>query len=195
MGGNSTEGLTVGRPTSVSEMSFGAALEHRAAEMPDELAFRLIEHGEDDRTLTFADLHRKAQDIAALLLEKIPATGRALLLFPPGIDYVCALYGCFQAGIVAVSAPPPQPNRLHRTLPRLQAIAADAEIAAVLTIDFIKQAAESDAAESFLTNGPLTEVLSARKTPPSKITLLLGFCARRRPTSVPLVTTVRLRRS
>lgn len=158
MGGISTEGLTVGRPTSVSEMSFGAALEHRAGEMPDELAFRLIEHGEDDRTLTFAELHRKAQDIAALLLEKVPTTGRTLLLFPPGIDYVCALYGCFQAGIVAVSAPPPQPNRLHRTLPRLQAIAADADIAAVLTIDFIKQAAESDAAESFLTDGPLTEV-------------------------------------
>ena len=139
-------------------MSFGAALEHRAGEMPEELAFRLIEHGQDDVTLTFSELHRKAQDIAALLLEKMPATGRALLLFPPGIDYVCALYGCFQAGIVAVSAPPPQPNRLHRTLPRLQAIAADAEISAVLTIDFIKQAAESDAAESFLTDGPLTEV-------------------------------------
>jgi acyl-CoA synthetase (AMP-forming)/AMP-acid ligase II len=158
MGGQSAEGLIVGRPTSVSEMSFGAALEHRAGEMPAELAFRLIEHGEDDRTLTFSELHQKAQDIAALLLEMMPSTGRALLLFPPGIDYVCALYGCFQAGIVAVSAPPPQPNRLHRTLPRLQAIAADAEISAVLTIDFIKQAAESDAAESFLTDGPLTEV-------------------------------------
>lgn len=158
MGGQPVDGLTVGRPASVSRMSFGAALEHRAEEMPDELAFRLIEHGEDDRTLTFLQLHRKAQDIAALLLEKMPAEGRALLLFPPGIDYVCALYGCFQAGIVAVSAPPPQPNRLHRTLPRLQAIAADAEISAVLTIDFIRQAAESDAAESFLTDGPLTEV-------------------------------------
>ena len=111
------------------------------------------------RRLPFAELHRQAQNVAALLLEKMPATGRALLLFPPGLDYVRALYGCFQAGIVAVSAPPPQPNRLHRTLPRLEAIAADAEISAVLTIDFIREAAQSDAADSFLKQGgPLTEV-------------------------------------
>jgi acyl-CoA synthetase (AMP-forming)/AMP-acid ligase II len=140
-------------------MSFGAALAYRADELSDELAFRLIEHGEDDQTLSFAELHRRAQDVAALLLEKMPSTGRALLLFPPGLDYVCALYGCFQAGIVAVSAPPPQPNRLHRTLPRLEAIVADAEISAVLTADFIRQAAQSDAGGSFLKEGsPLTEV-------------------------------------
>lgn len=140
-------------------MSFGAALAYRAEEMPEERAFTLIEHGEDDQTLTFRELHRQAQNVAALLLEKMPADGRALLLFPPGLDYVRALYGCFQAGIVAVSAPPPQPNRLHRTLPRLEAIADDAEISAVLTVDFIRQAAQSDAADSFLkAGGPLTDV-------------------------------------
>ena len=158
MGVQPAEGAIVGRPGSVASMSFGAALAYRAEELPDEPAFTLIEHGEDDQTLTFGELHRQAQDVAALLLEKMPATGRALLLFPPGLDYVRALYGCFQAGIVAVSAPPPQPNRLHRTLPRLEAIAADAEISAVLTIDFIRQAAKSDAAGSFLKEGPLTEV-------------------------------------
>jgi acyl-CoA synthetase (AMP-forming)/AMP-acid ligase II len=140
-------------------MSFGAALAYRAEEQPDDPAFMLLDQdGEPEAELTFGDMHRRAQSIAALLLEKMPPASRALLLFPPGIDYACTLYGCFQAGVVAVSAPPPQPNRLHRTLPRLQAIAADAEISAVLTTDFIKQAAESDAAESFLTDGPLTEV-------------------------------------
>lgn len=159
MGAERVGGATIGRPGSVASMSFGAALAYRAEEMPEERAFTLIEHGEDDQTLNFEELHRQAQNVAALLLEKMPATGRALLLFPPGLDYVRALYGCFQAGIVAVSAPPPQPNRLHRTLPRLEAIAADAEISAVLTIDFIRQAAESDAADSFLKEGgPLTEV-------------------------------------
>lgn len=156
--GTSAEGSGVGSPASVSTMGFGEALEHRAGEIPEELAFRLIEHGQEDQTLTFAELHRRAQNVAALLLEKMPAAGRALLLFPPGLDYVCALYGCFQAGIVAVSAPPPQPNRLHRTLPRLEAIAADAEISAVLTAEFIRAAAKSDAADSFLKEGPLTAV-------------------------------------
>jgi acyl-CoA synthetase (AMP-forming)/AMP-acid ligase II len=139
-------------------MSFGAALAYRAEEIPEELAFRWIEHGEEDKTYTFAELHQRTQDIAALLLEKIPAGGSALLLYPPGTDYVCALYACFQAGIVAVSAPPPQPNRLHRTLPRLEAIAADAEVDAVLTIEFIREAAFSEAGASFIKEGPLTAV-------------------------------------
>ncbi|HET6998272.1 MAG TPA: fatty acyl-AMP ligase [Solirubrobacterales bacterium] len=133
-------------------------LAYRAEELPDRRVFTMVEPDQDEQTLTYLALHRKAQDIAALLLERMPQGARALLLFPPGFDYVCALYGCFQAGIVAVSAPPPQPNRLHRTLPRLQAIAADAEITAVLTTDFIREAAQSDAAGSFLEDGPLTEV-------------------------------------
>jgi acyl-CoA synthetase (AMP-forming)/AMP-acid ligase II len=145
-------------PASIASMSFGEALAHRADELSDELAYRWLEQGEETRTLSFPELHRQAQNIAALLLEKMPPSGRALLLFPPGLDYICALYGCFQAGIVAVSAPPPQPNRLHRTLPRLEVIAADAEISAVLTVDFIREAANSDAASSFLKEGPLTAV-------------------------------------
>jgi acyl-CoA synthetase (AMP-forming)/AMP-acid ligase II len=157
MGVQPFEGI-VGRPDSVASMSFGAALAYRAEEIPEERAFTLLENGEEEQTLNFRELHQQAQNVAALLLEKMPADGRALLLFPPGLDYVRALYGCFQAGIVAVSAPPPQPNRLHRTLPRLEAIAADAEISAVLTIDLILQAAKSDAADAFIKEGPLTEV-------------------------------------
>jgi acyl-CoA synthetase (AMP-forming)/AMP-acid ligase II len=139
---------------STSTESFGAALARRAEEMPSEAVFTFLDHDNGgDETLSFSKLHRAAQDVAALLLEKIPGGGRALLLFPPGLDYVRAFYGCFQAGIVGVSAPPPQPKRLHRTLPRLISIAADAEIQAVLTTEFIR-----DAAKSFFEDGPLAEV-------------------------------------
>jgi acyl-CoA synthetase (AMP-forming)/AMP-acid ligase II len=139
---------------STATESFGAALARRAEELTDAPAFTFLDHdGGDDETVSFAQLHRSAQDIAALLLEKVPAEGRVLLLFPPGMDYVRALYGCFQARVVGVSAPPPQPKRLHRTLPRLVAIAADAEIEAVLTTDFIREAAKS-----FFAEGPLAEV-------------------------------------
>jgi acyl-CoA synthetase (AMP-forming)/AMP-acid ligase II len=143
-------------------MSLGEMLALRAEERPGERVFTMVESDQSEQTLTYSELHRRAQDIAALLLEKLPPQGRALLLFAPGLDYVCALYGCFQAGIVAVTAPPPQPKRLHRTLPRLQAIAADAEIDAVLTTEPIRQAAQpdagaGDAAGSFFGEGPLTE--------------------------------------
>src|SRR5205807_1397406 len=59
---------------------------------------------------------------------------RALLIYPPGLDYVVAVCGCLYAGMVAVPAYPPDPSRLQRTLPRLQAIAADCRAAVALTI-------------------------------------------------------------
>jgi acyl-CoA synthetase (AMP-forming)/AMP-acid ligase II len=164
MGVQPVKSSVISHPGSSAPISLGALLAQRAEELPDKRVFTIVEPNQGEQTLTYLELHRKAQDIAALLLEKMPEAGRALLLFPPGVDYVCALYGCFQAGIVAVSAPPPQPNRLHRTLPRLQAIAADAEIDAVLTTDLISEAAQSggatgsDATGSVFGAGPLTEV-------------------------------------
>jgi acyl-CoA synthetase (AMP-forming)/AMP-acid ligase II len=148
-------GAAVNSAVSTAREGLGVALARRAEEMPDESVFTFIDYDDDgsDETLSFSQLHRDAQDIAALLLEKLPRGSRALLLFPPGLDYVRAFYACFQAGIVGVSAPPPQPKRLHRTLPRLISIAADAEIQAVLTTDFIGQAARS-----FFKEGALAEV-------------------------------------
>jgi acyl-CoA synthetase (AMP-forming)/AMP-acid ligase II len=134
-------------------MSFGETLAMRAAETPDQVVFTLLEDGQEDETVTFLDLHRKAQNVASLLREQMPESGSAMLLFPPGIDYVAALFGCFQAGVIAVSAPPPQPSRLHRALPRLQAIADDAEVSAVLTAEFIR-----DAAGTLFEGGPLSRV-------------------------------------
>lgn len=154
--------------------SFGAALARRAALQPDEAVFRFLHEGDqEDEVLTFADLHRRAQAIAALLVEKVPAGGRVLLLFPPGLDYVSAVYGCFQAGVVGVSAPPPQPKRLHRTLPRLTAIAADAEVDAVLTAEFIREAAKPLFAEGPLAEAPwiVTDVAPAAEVEIARVPL------------------------
>ena len=64
----------------------------------------------------------------ATLLRALGAQGeRALLLYPPGLEYVAGFFGCLYAGVVAVPAYPPDPTRLERTLPRLRAIARDAQ--------------------------------------------------------------------
>ena len=44
---------------------------------------------------------------------------RALLLYPPGLDFIPAFFGCLYAGVIAVPAYPPQPAQASRTLPRL----------------------------------------------------------------------------
>ena len=57
---------------------------------------------------------------------------RALLLYPPGLDYLTAFFGCLYAGVIAVPAYPP---RNQRNTPRIQAIAIDAEAKIALTTE------------------------------------------------------------
>jgi acyl-CoA synthetase (AMP-forming)/AMP-acid ligase II len=81
-------------------------------------------------SLTYRGLDRRARAIAGALQSLGLAGERALLLYPPGLNYVAAFFGCLYAGVVAVPAYPPRRNR---SLDRLQAIAADAGAAAALT--------------------------------------------------------------
>lgn len=83
--------------------------------------------------MTYGELDRKARAIGAALQEANAAGERALLLYPPGFEYIAAFFGCLYGNVIAVPAYPPDPARLERTLPRLQAIIADAQATIVLT--------------------------------------------------------------
>ena len=122
--------------TSINSVSavaadFGEVLRRRAAERGDRRAFVFLNgKGLPEAEWTFAELDSRARGIAAALVERGLAGQRALLLFPQGLDFVAALYGCFYAGVVAVPVPF-MPGR--RTAERLAAIAADARAGGVLT--------------------------------------------------------------
>lgn len=79
--------------------------------------------------LSFADLDLRARAVAAKLQNLGLAGERAVLLYPPGLEYIEAFFGCLYAGVVAVPAYPP--SRQH--LPRLAAVIRDAAPAAFLT--------------------------------------------------------------
>jgi acyl-CoA synthetase (AMP-forming)/AMP-acid ligase II len=101
---------------------------------PDERLYTFLVDGEAEEVhLTYRELDRQAQAIAAVLQEKGSAGERALLLYPPGLEYIAAFFGCLYAGAIAVPVYPPDPSRLNRTLPRLQAIAKDAQATIALT--------------------------------------------------------------
>lgn len=108
----------------------------RALVHPDELVFTFLSDGEKEGGhLSYRELDLRAQAIAAELQACGAEGQRVVLLFPPGLDYVAAVFGCFYAGALAVPAYPPDPFRLHRTFPRLQAIWNDAQAGFVLTLE------------------------------------------------------------
>jgi acetylornithine/succinyldiaminopimelate/putrescine aminotransferase/acyl-CoA synthetase (AMP-forming)/AMP-acid ligase II/predicted amino acid dehydrogenase/acyl carrier protein len=102
----------------------------RAAEQGADRAYTFLQDGAEADRLTFAELDQRARAIGAELQRAGCAGERVLLLYPPGLDYVAAFYGCLYAGAVAVPAYPPRANG---NLNRLQAIFEDARPKAVLT--------------------------------------------------------------
>lgn len=106
-------------------------LRQRAQFLGDERAFTFLVDGEDDEQhLSYAELDRRARAIAASLQERQLVGERALLLYPPGLDFITGFFGCLYAGVVAVTAYPP---RMNRSLNRIRAIVADAGAKIALT--------------------------------------------------------------
>ncbi|MEM9217068.1 MAG: MupA/Atu3671 family FMN-dependent luciferase-like monooxygenase [Cyanobacteria bacterium P01_F01_bin.150] len=104
-------------------------LRGRAQDKPDQQAYIFLQNGETESgCLTYAELDQKARAIATRLQ---PLQGeRALLLYPSGLEFIAAFFGCLYAGVVAVPAYPPKRNQ---TLSRLLAIAHDARPKVALT--------------------------------------------------------------
>ncbi len=120
----------------------------RVEERSERLLFTFLEDGEREGTSwTYAELDRRARSIAALLVDANAAGKRALLVYPPGLDFIGAFFGCLYAGTVAVPVYPPDPARLDRTLPRLRTIAEDADAAFVLTTSDVLALVEPLAAQ------------------------------------------------
>jgi acyl-CoA synthetase (AMP-forming)/AMP-acid ligase II len=85
-------------------------LEAHVASRPDARAFVFLsERGGVEAELTFADLFARARALAGEMLDRGGRPGdRALMVFPPGLDFIVALFGCLLAGIVAVPILPPR---------------------------------------------------------------------------------------
>src|SRR5215471_18146695 len=81
--------------------------------------------GESEETSwSYADVDSKARCIAAALQSRGLEGRHAVLLYPPGLEFIAAFFGCLYAGVVAVPAYPP---RLNRNALRIVSIAQDSQ--------------------------------------------------------------------
>ncbi|MFI5779599.1 fatty acyl-AMP ligase [Nocardia sp. NPDC051570] len=105
---------------------------------PDTVAYSFVNYPDPQdphgvrESLTFAEVDRYARAFAVGLLQIAEPGERAVLLLPPGLDYVKAFFGCLYAGIVAVPLFPPS---THNANGRLDAVCTDADPACLITTD------------------------------------------------------------
>lgn len=117
-----------------SERSMAEMLRRRATDTPDRLAFQyLLPDGTEGPRLTYGDLDRQAGAIAAALRQSAGPGERALLLYAPGLEFLPAFFGCLYAGVIAVPAFLPRPDRPWHGVEGLARIAEDCTPRTALT--------------------------------------------------------------
>ena len=104
--------------------TFIDVLEERCSAQPNDRAYTFLnDDGSEATKLTFADVRHRAKAIAKQLTrdhqQSTGARATAILLFPPGLDLLCAFYGCLYAGVIGVPVYPPS-TRVASDLPRLK---------------------------------------------------------------------------
>ena len=106
-------------------------LRHHANFQPQKRAYLFLEKGEREKgDLSYQELWEKASLIASSLQNY--QGERALLLYPSGLEFITAFFGCLLAGLIAVPVYPPRRNQ---KLSRLLSIVKDAEATLALTTE------------------------------------------------------------
>jgi acyl-CoA synthetase (AMP-forming)/AMP-acid ligase II len=91
--------------------SLVALLARRAADQGDDRAYVFVsDRGTEEAALSFRQLHDSASALASRLTAVARPGDRAILVFPPGIEFMVAFFGCLMAGIVAVPMMMPRRN-------------------------------------------------------------------------------------
>lgn len=108
----------------------------RSEKQPDDIAYVFLRDGEvPEETLTYRQLHDAARSRAAALYAAGLGSGRVVLVYPPGLEFVSTLLACMYAGIV--SAPVQAPTR-RRSMQRVRRIADDVGTTTILTTAALK---------------------------------------------------------
>lgn len=122
-------------------------LRFQAKNVPDERAYTFMKDGiEESGSFTFSGLDRAAKAIAVSL--ELQPGDRVLHIYPPGVEFIAGFLGSLYAGVIAIPAPPPDPARIKRTLPRLKSILQDADVSAILTTQSMIESIENQFEET-----------------------------------------------
>jgi thioester reductase-like protein len=103
---------------------------------PDKLLYSYLDvNGDPIESYTYASFLYRAQAIAQHLQREgrfVPGD-RLLLAYPPGLEMICAFFGCVHAGLIPVPVYPPSSRGFQSALYKMVHIARDCQAAGILT--------------------------------------------------------------
>jgi thioester reductase-like protein len=118
------------------EESILGHLDRLADEHPEKLLYSYLDvNGEQPESYTYASFLHRAEAIAGHLRKehRFAAGDRLLLAYPPGLEMICAFFGCVRAGLIPVPVYPPSSRGFQSALFKMVHIAKDCQAAGILT--------------------------------------------------------------
>jgi thioester reductase-like protein len=111
-------------------------LDRLADEHPDKLLYSYLDvNGDPIESYTYASFLHRVEAIAGHLWKegRFAAGDRLLLAYPPGLEMICAFFGCVRAGLIPVPVYPPSSRGFQSALYKMVHIAKDCQAAGILT--------------------------------------------------------------
>src|ERR1700734_1837527 len=111
-------------------------LDRLADEHPDKLLYSYLDvNGDPIESYTYASFLLRVEAIAGYLWQegRLAAGDRLLLAYPPGLEMICAFFGCVRAGLIPVPVYPPSSRGFQSALYKMIHIAKDCQAAGILT--------------------------------------------------------------
>src|ERR1700756_4449408 len=111
-------------------------LDRLADEHPDKLLYSYLDvNGESTEAYTYTSFMHRTEVIAGYLWKegRFAPGDRLLLAYPPGLEMICAFFGCVRAGLIPVPVYPPSSRGFQSSLYKMAHIAKDCQAAGVLT--------------------------------------------------------------
>ncbi len=111
-------------------------MDRLADEHPGKLLYSFLDvNGDPIESYTYASFLHRVQAIAGHLRKegRFAAGDRLLLAYPPGLEMICAFFGCVRAGLIPVPVYPPSSRGFQSALYKMVHIAKDCQAAGILT--------------------------------------------------------------
>lgn len=111
-------------------------LDGLADEHPDKLLYSYLDvNGDSIESYTYSSFLHRTEAIGGYLLKegRFAPGARLLLAYSPGLEMICAFFGCVRAGLIPVPVYPPSSRGFQSALYKMVHIAKDCQAAGILT--------------------------------------------------------------